>query len=1091
MARPIKRTGTILGVLAVVFVVIIIILCVVPRPCRDDTCKEPISGKHAGGYPGNTSSDSTTTPGTTTPTPSTTTPSTTTPTPSTTTPTPSITPSTTPSTVSEDSTSSTVSEDSTSSTLSKDSTSSTVSEDSTSSTVSGDSTSSTVSGDSTFSTVSEDSTSSTVSGDSTSSTVSGDSTFSTVSEDSTSSTVSGDFTSSTVSGDSTSSTVSEDSSEMTELPATLTSTTEMPTTLTSTTEMPTTELPATLTSTTEMPTTELLTTLTSTTEMPTTELPATLTSTTEMPTTLTSTTEMPTTELPATLTSTTEMPTTELPATLTSTTEMPTTELSTTPTSTTETPIVYLPSSPSPETDEVCHSAECKKVAGRMLDGMDKSGVKPCQDFYQYACGGVEDELFLKPYDPKVNAAKIIKDKLAGIDPTSLTYPLKKFYDSCLNYENVNESDHKNEVKKLFLDIGYTFNTPNDNFKMWNVLAKMMKLHFTPLFDIGLDLDESDPAKFVLKLTPPLFNSPFSDDLAKSRCLQEYKQHVENAKWKNGKINITDEYEKHKLCMKKGLGVETRVKMMKMAVNDLNLMENITNATVRDDYLTNALLDANNFIELSAEMLPDVPKLRMYHVQKEYEEMTLEDLDEVFTEKTIGWRELVDDLLDRTVDPGTMKVHVYFKEELVALLKIMNERWYPKDLLDIFLLLWSEKIYIDLVKPEGANFGSREYCYRATTSLMKDFTSHLYLDALPDNNIKDEIDNMVKITKQMAKSQLERRTKITAYDLWLEKLEEMTHGVPDIRVITPHLTNNKLQEDLTDDFIQNSVTLLKRYRTLMYTMYYNSAKSPEVLWNHFLLPDDVHAVTVYPLNTFLIPYGALEAPFFFDNVPLYMNYAGIGHMIAEEIAHGFDVTGIKYNGTMKNDIDPVMTSECLENQISQHYESSDLIFNYKVDKDLARDEVITNSAAIRLAWEAYLTAVTSQPLTTMEAHILDDTRTDARRRRSLNLYPGLDASSTRAKRETYSYIMPKTNTTEKQLPYLSLMPLQTYFVRYVQNHCSASSEIDMLSVMEKGQLPARLRMNIILKNEPLFAEAFNCPAASPMNPVDKCPFILG
>ncbi|KAG7162183.1 Neprilysin-1-like 2, partial [Homarus americanus] len=835
------------------------------------------------------------------------------------------------------------------------------------------------------------------------------------------------------------------SSDSTTTPGT---TTPTPSTTTPSTTTPT---PTTLTSTTEMPTTELLTTLTSTTEMPTTELPATLTSTTEMPTTLTSTTEMPTTELPATLTSTTEMPTTELPATLTSTTEMPTTELSTTPTSTTETPIVYLPSSPSPETDEVCHSAECKKVAGRMLDGMDKSGVKPCQDFYQYACGGVEDELFLKPYDPKVNAAKIIKDKLAGIDPTSLTYPLKKFYDSCLNYENVNESDHKNEVKKLFLDIGYTFNTPNDNFKMWNVLAKMMKLHFTPLFDIGLDLDESDPAKFVLKLTPPLFNSPFSDDLAKSRCLQEYKQH-------------------------KGLGVETRVKMMKMAVNDLNLMENITNATVRDDYLTNALLDANNFIELSAEMLPDVPKLRMYHVQKEYEEMTLEDLDEVFTEKTIGWRELVDDLLDRTVDPGTMKVHVYFKEELVALLKIMNE---------------SEKIYIDLVKPEGANFGSREYCYRATTSLMKDFTSHLYLDALPDNNIKDEIDNMVKITKQMAKSQLERRTKITAYDLWLEKLEEMTHGVPDIRVITPHLTNNKLQEDLTDDFIQNSVTLLKRYRTLMYTMYYNSAKSPEVLWNHFLLPDDVHAVTVYPLNTFLIPYGALEAPFFFDNVPLYMNYAGIGHMIAEEIAHGFDVTGIKYNGTMKNDIDPVMTSECLENQISQHYESSDLIFNYKVDKDLARDEVITNSAAIRLAWEAYLTAVTSQPLTTMEAHILDDTRTDARRRRSLNLYPGLDASSTRAKRETYSYIMPKTNTTEKQLPYLSLMPLQTYFVRYVQNHCSASSEIDMLSVMEKGQLPARLRMNIILKNEPLFAEAFNCPAASPMNPVDKCPFILG
>ena len=41
----------------------------------------------------------------------------------------------------------------------------------------------------------------------------------------------------------------------------------------------------------------------------------------------------------------------------------------------------------------------------------------------------------------------------------------------------------------------------------------------------------------------------------------------------------------------------------------------------------------------------------------------------------------------------------------------------------------------------------------------------------------------------------------------------------------------------------------------------------------------------------VIPYGAMEAPFFFWDVPDYINYAGIGHMIAHELMHGFDETG--------------------------------------------------------------------------------------------------------------------------------------------------------------------------------------------------------
>lgn len=45
----------------------------------------------------------------------------------------------------------------------------------------------------------------------------------------------------------------------------------------------------------------------------------------------------------------------------------------------------------------------------------------------------------------------------------------------------------------------------------------------------------------------------------------------------------------------------------------------------------------------------------------------------------------------------------------------------------------------------------------------------------------------------------------------------------------------------------------------------------------------------------VIPYAAMEAPLFFWDVPDYLNYAGVGHMIAHELMHGFDGTGQPLN----------------------------------------------------------------------------------------------------------------------------------------------------------------------------------------------------
>ena len=49
-------------------------------------------------------------------------------------------------------------------------------------------------------------------------------------------------------------------------------------------------------------------------------------------------------------------------------------------------------SKPSCENQEICNTPGCVKAAYSLIKNMDLS-VDPCEDFYQYACGGFEERV--------------------------------------------------------------------------------------------------------------------------------------------------------------------------------------------------------------------------------------------------------------------------------------------------------------------------------------------------------------------------------------------------------------------------------------------------------------------------------------------------------------------------------------------------------------------------------------------------------------------------------------------------------------------------------------------------------------------------
>uniref|UniRef100_A0A8C3MZ95 Membrane metalloendopeptidase like 1 n=1 Tax=Geospiza parvula TaxID=87175 RepID=A0A8C3MZ95_GEOPR len=667
--------------------------------------------------------------------------------------------------------------------------------------------------------------------------------------------------------------------------------------------------------------------------------------------------------------------------------------------------------------------------AARIIQNMDPT-ADPCQDFYQYACGGWLNRHVIPETSSRYSIFDILRDELEiilkGVLETSDQGDREAFQKAKILYRScMNESECLllpsipllTQIDKLTLVglVFFPFYLPEPSWSMEETLSIMnSRFNKRVLIDMFVWNDDRDSSRHII--------------------------YVRNKKDREFFIlQVREAY------------LQFMITLAKMIREDKNVS--------RDDSFVQE--EMAKVMELETEIAnATTPAEERHDVTLLYNKMTLAELQEKFAFNEFNWTFFIQRVMSSVsvqVDPEE-EVVVYGMPYLQELKAIISK--YSASTIQNYLI-W--RLVIDRVSSLSRRFKDARASYRKAlygTTLeearWRECVSYV------NNNLENAVGAMyVRETfagesKRMVRDLIEKIREVFVETLdelqWMdeaskEKAREKAMaikeqiGYPDY-ILEDH--NEKLDLEYLN-FSEHSY-----FENILENLRAGAQKSLKKLRER--VDQDIWIIGAAVVNAFyspnrnqiVFPAGILQTPFFSKHQPQALNFGGIGMVIGHEITHGFDDNGRNFDkdGNMLDwwsNFSALHFKEqslCMVHQYGNY--TWELAGGQNVSGISTLGENIADNGGVRQAYKAYLKWLEQEGK-------------------------------------------------EPKLPGLNMSHKQLFFLNFAQVWCgSYRPEYASQSIKTDVHSPLKYRVMGSLQNFEAFSEVFHCKKGTAMHPAGTC-----
>nr|XP_022340096.1 endothelin-converting enzyme homolog isoform X2 [Crassostrea virginica] len=693
----------------------------------------------------------------------------------------------------------------------------------------------------------------------------------------------------------------------------------------------------------------------------------------------------------------------------------------------TPTPVTASPSPSCPKPSPVCVTPACVTVAASIYNAMDTT-ADPCNDFYQYACGGWVDShpipsghsrwgTFNVLWQENQIVMKKVIEKPLNKSSSLAELKAQKYYKSCMDQNKTIEKLGAKPAMEFLTGIGtWPLLTESKSLDIQGILEKIKAYGIGALFVFWVGVDDRNSTANILQIDQGGLGLPerqYYLNESDRKVLNAYLEYMTKVGvLMGGEENMT---RKH---MQNVIAFETELANITVPSEDRRDEEKI--------YHKISISDLQN-------MAPFIDWMKFFGKMMSVTNITLTADEPIVSFSSDFLRKMSALVTDKLrTEEGRRTLHNYLLWHVVSSLTSYLSKPFRN----------AKKILTEALSGTTGGEDLWRYCITDTDDVVGMALGAMFVREAFKGDSKEKAEKMVNEIKDAFKKNLPNLSWMD--DETRQAAREKASAVIDLigfpSYINNHTLLNKEYEDLnvtSEEYFQNNIrnmlfVVKKDLQTLR-------SKPKKNEWE--MTPPTVNAYYTPTKNEIVFPAGILQAPFYDIEFPKSLNFGAMGVVMGHELTHGFDDQGREFD--KYGNLHPWWNNQSIINFQSRAQCITDQYSQYKLGDNHVKGKQ------------------------TLGENIADN--------------GGLKAAY-----HAYNYWLSQ-NGEEKPLPALNLSHKQLFFLGFAQVWCSTSTkEADHLQILTDPHSPAIYRVIGTLSNSKEFAELYNCPVNSRMNPEKKC-----